>query len=35
MATVFSGIEGKIVPLDEIISGFEGLLGGAGDEYPD
>ena len=35
MSAVFSGKEGRLVPLNESIDGFAALLQGQGDEYPD
>lgn len=35
MSEVFSGTPGKLVKLEESISGFSALLEGAGDEYPE
>jgi len=35
MSEVFSGKPGKFVPLNETIDGFQALLGGQGDEYPE
>jgi F0F1-type ATP synthase beta subunit len=35
MSEVFSGKPGRIVELPETIEGFQGLLTGDGDEYPE
>jgi F0F1-type ATP synthase beta subunit len=35
MSEVFSGTPGKFVPLNETIDGFQALLQGQGDEYPE
>ena len=35
MGAVFSGKEGRLVNMNEIIDGFAALLSGQGDEYPD
>ena len=35
MSEVFSGKPGKFVQLDESIAGFEALLNGEGDSYPE
>ena len=35
MSEVFSGRKGKFVRLQDTISGFNALLEGAGDEYPE
>eukprot|EP00117_Sycon_ciliatum_P019399 scpid82747/ scgid17594/ ATP synthase subunit beta; ATP synthase F1 sector subunit beta; F-ATPase subunit beta len=35
MSAVFSGKEGRIVELNDTIEGFQALLEGAGDEYPE
>ena len=35
MAEVFTGLEGRYVPLEETIKGFEALLGGELDKYPE
>jgi ATP synthase F1 beta subunit len=35
MAAAFSGMEGKIVSLEDTIAGFSALLNGDGDDYPE
>ncbi len=35
VAEVFTGLEGRYVPLEETIKGFEALLGGELDKYPE
>ncbi len=35
VAQMFTGLEGRYVPLESTISGFEALLGGELDEYPE
>jgi len=35
MAEMFSGMPGRFTELDDAITGFGELLGGAGDEYPE
>ena len=35
VAEVFTGLEGRYVPLEETIKGFEALLGGDLDKYPE
>jgi F-type H+-transporting ATPase subunit beta len=35
MAEMFSGIPGRFTELGDTIEGFESLLDGAGDEYPE
>jgi len=35
MSEVFSGLAGRFVSLSDTIAGFEALLDGQGDEYPE
>lgn len=35
MSEVFSGKKGKFVQLEDTIDGFDALMNGEGDEYPD
>ena len=35
MSEAFSGKKGKFVKIEETIDGFEALLNGAGDDYPE
>jgi len=35
MAEMFSGMPGRFTELADTISGFDDLLGGAGDDYPE
>ena len=35
VAETFTGLEGRYVPLEETIKGFEALLGGDLDRYPE
>ena len=35
MSEIFSGRKGKFVNLNETIAGFDALLQGAGDDYPE
>ena len=34
-AETFTGLEGRYVPLEETLKGFEALLGGELDKYPE
>ena len=35
MSEAFSGKKGKFVTLEQTIDGFEALMNGAGDDYPE
>jgi F-type H+-transporting ATPase subunit beta len=35
MAEMFSGMPGRFTELGDTITGFDDLLGGAGDDYPE